>query len=157
MAKATAVEQTRVVPCNQQGTFDATLAMPLPITAGRRYGPIAPIVRVDGQTGDWDAVGQSRTLVLSDGGTLRETLQKLDSPASFSYTLSNFTGPLALLVTRIDGEFSFAPEDVGTRIIWRYTMHPRTVLSRPVLPIFGRLWQGYAKQILEELAKLLPA
>jgi hypothetical protein len=36
-------------------------------------------------------------------------------------------------------------------------MHPRTVLSRPVLPIFGRLWQGYAKQILEELAKLLPA
>jgi hypothetical protein len=43
----------------------------------------------------------------------------------------------------------------GTRVTWQWTIHPRTALSAPVLPLFGRLWLGYARQSLEELSNQL--
>jgi hypothetical protein len=37
-------------------------------------------------------------------------------------------------------------------VTWRWTIHPRSALAAPLLPVFGRLWKGYAAQSLAELS-----
>ena len=155
MAQPLVVEQSRAIPVTQEAAFTGTVPMPLPTLFQRWYGPIPPIKAVVDQTGDWDAVGKTRTVVLTGGGSMREQLTSYDPPRSFGYTLSDVKGPMAPLVARVEGLWSFEPAGTGTRVTWQWTIHPRSALSAPVLPVFGRLWLGYARQSLEELSNQL--
>jgi hypothetical protein len=155
MAQPLTVEQSREIPVDVQQAFNGTLPLPLPTLFWRWYGPIPPISKVSNQTGDWDAVGQTRTVMLTGGGSMREELTRLDAPHAFGYLLSKIKGPLSPLVSRVDGEWLFAPAGNGTTVTWRWRIHPRSRLAAPVLPVFGWLWRGYARQALEELRTLL--
>ena len=155
MTKPLVVEQSRTIPMGQQDVFRDMVPMPLPDLFRKWYGPIPPIKAVRNQSGDWDAVGQSRTEVLVGGGSMREQLTTYDPPHSFGYTLSDVKGPLSPLVGRVDGEWIFETIASGTNVTWRWTIHPRSGLTAPLLPVFGKLWKGYARQSLEELAKQL--
>jgi hypothetical protein len=155
MAETAVVEHTRAIPVGVENAFRGTLPMPLPTLFRRWYGPIPPISGVLDQTGDWDAVGQTRTVALTGGGSMREELTHIDAPRSFGYTLSDIGGPLSPLVSRIDGVWLFAPAGTGTAVTWRWTLYPRSRLASPALPVFGRLWRGYARQALEELSDVL--
>jgi Polyketide cyclase / dehydrase and lipid transport len=155
MAQPLVVEQSRAIPVTSEAAFNGTVPMPLPTLFRRWYGPIPPIKSVVDQTGDWDAVGKTRTVVLTGGGSMREQLTSYDPPRSFGYMLSDVKGPMAPLVSRVEGLWSFEPAGTGTRVTWQWTIHPRSALSAPVLPVFGRLWLGYARQSLEELSNQL--
>ena len=155
MTKPLVVEQSRTIPLGQEDVFRDMVPMPLPELFRRWYGPIPPIKEVRGQTGDWDSVGQSRTVVLVGGGSMLEQLTQFDPPHSFGYTLSEVKGPLSPLVGRVDGEWIFEPIGSGTNVTWRWTIHPRSGLTAPLLPVFGKLWKGYARQSLEALSKQL--
>jgi hypothetical protein len=155
MTHSLTVEQSHDVPADVQQAFDGTLPMPLPTLFRRWYGPIPPISQVLNQTGGWNAVGQSRTVMLKGGGSMHEELTHLDPPHAFGYILSDIRGPLSPLVDKIDGEWLFAPSDAGTTVTWRWTIHPRSRYAAPALPVFGRLWRGYARQALSELGRLL--
>ena len=72
MTKPLVVEQSRTIQMGQQDVFRDMVPMPLPTLFRKWYGPIPPIKEVRNQTGDWDAVGQSRTVVLVGGGSMRE-------------------------------------------------------------------------------------
>lgn len=152
MAQPLVVEQSRAIPLAPADLFAGLLPMPLPQLFGRWYGPIPPIKATRDQTGGWDAVGQSRTVLLAGGGSMREQLTSYDAPRSFGYTLSRITGPLAPLVDHIDGVWTFDPIGTGTKLTWRWIIHPRSALTAPALPAFGRLWKGYARQALEALS-----
>lgn len=155
MAQPLKVEQSRVIPVAQEQAFRDMVPMPLPELFRRWYGPIPPIKEVVGQTGEWDAVGQTRTVVLVGGGSMREELTHFDPPHSFGYTLSAVKGPLAALVGGVDGEWIFEPRGTETNVTWRWTIRPRSALSAPALPLFGWWWRRYAKQSLEELSRQL--
>ncbi len=155
MTEPLTVEQSHTIPVDVQQAFDGTLQIPLPTLFRRWYGPIPPISRVRDQTGDWDAVGKSRTVTLKGGGGMREELTHLEPPHAFGYILSDIKGPLSPLVKRVDGEWVFAPAGDGTTVTWRWTIHPRSRLAAPALPVFGWLWRGYARQALQELRQLL--
>jgi hypothetical protein len=155
MAQPLVVEQSRTIPLGQDDVFREMVPLPLPELFRRWYGPIPPIKEVRDQTGDWDAVGQARTLVLVGGGSMREELTRFDPPHSFGYTLSDIKGPLSPLVGGVDGEWIFEPLGSGTNVTWRWTIHPRRALTAPLLRVFGMLWRGYARQSLEELSKQL--
>jgi hypothetical protein len=155
MAQPLVVEQSRAIPVAQEDLFRDMVPMPLPALFHRCYGPIPPIKAVRDQSGDWDAVGQSRTVLLTGGGSMREQLTSYDAPRSFGYTLSDVKGPLAPLVDHVDGLWSFEPVGTGTKVTWQWTIHPRSAFTAPVLPVFGRLWLGYARQSLEELSNQL--
>src|SRR3979411_2044992 len=88
MAQPLVVEQSRAIPVTQAAAFDGTVPIPLPTLFHRWYGPIPPIKAVNDQTGDWDAIGKTRTVVLTGGGSMREELTSFDPPRSFGYTLS---------------------------------------------------------------------
>jgi hypothetical protein len=155
MAQPLVVEQSRAIPVSQDDAFNRTAPIPLPTLFRRWYGPIPPIKAVHDQTGEWDAVGKSRTVQLTGGGSMREQLTSYDAPRSFGYTLSEVKGPLAPLVDHVDGMWSFEPAGTGTKVTWRWTIHPRSAFAAPLLPVFGKLWLGYARQSLEELSHQL--
>jgi hypothetical protein len=155
MAQPLTVEQSREIPVDVQQAYDGTLPIPLPALFRRWYGPIPPISKVENQTGDWDAIGQTRIVTLTGGGSMREELTHLDAPHAFGYILSQIKGPLAPLVSRVDGEWLFTPAGGGTTVTWRWTIHSRSGPAALALPVFGWLWRGYARQSLEELQRLL--
>ncbi len=152
MARPLVVQQSRVVQASVERTFYGTLPIPLPVLFRRRYGPLPPIKQVREQTGAWDKPGQTRTVVLSGGGSMREELTRVDPPRSFGYRLTDLKGPLAPLVDWIDGEWLFTDGAAGTKVTWRWSLHPKSALAAPLLPVFGTLWQGYARRALEQLS-----
>lgn len=152
MAQPLAVEQSRAIPVGQDDAFHGTLAIFLPTLCRRWYGPIPPVKAVRDQTGDWMTVGETRTVTLAGRGSVREELLRIDTPDAFGYRLTDIKGPLSALVDHIDGEWVFTTAGTGTKVTWRWTLHPRSAVAVPALPVFGRLWRGYARQVLEELS-----
>ena len=149
MAQPLVVEQSRAIPVGQEAAFSGTVPIPLPTLFHRWYGPIPPIKEVRDQTGDWDAVGQTRTVVLTGGGSMREQLT--------SYDVAEF---VRLHAVRRQGPARAARRPrrgpVGVRA--RRHRHqgdvalddsPESSLAAPILPVFGKLWLGYARQSLE--------
>lgn len=155
MSQPLVVEQSRTVPVSVAAAFSGTAPIPLNELFYRWYGPIPPIREVRDQTGPWDTVGQTRTILLRGGGSMAETLTSYDEPGSFSYTLSDVKGPLAPLVRGVNGQWIFEPDAGGTKVTWRWTLHPRSAVTAPLLPVFGKLWKGYAAQSLEHLSDVL--
>jgi len=155
MAHPVVVEQSRAIPVVPEEAFARTLPMPLPMLFRQWYGPIPPIKAIRDQTGVWDRAGQSRTIALKGGGTMRETLTSVDSPKSFGYNITGITGPMAPLIDHVEGAWIFAPHGTGTRVTWRWTLHRKSELTAPALPVFARLWRGYARQSLESLSDYL--
>lgn len=150
----TTVEQSRAIPVELKRAFDVTLPIPLTEIFSRRYLLLPPVKQVRGQDGSWGQIGQSRTVVTTDGGTIRELLTEIDAPHSFSYHLSEITGPLRPLVESIDGRWDFATKGTGTLITWRWTLHSKGLGAR-VMPLITVMWRGYARQALELLAEHL--
>jgi Polyketide cyclase / dehydrase and lipid transport len=155
MTRTLAVEQSRVIPVGVDAAFHGTLPLPLTTIFSHWYGPIGPIKEVRDQTGEWDAAGQTRVVMLTPSGSFREELTSLDPPHSFGYALTQITGPLGLLISRADGEWRFTASGSATQVSWRWNIHARSALTAPLLPVLGRLWNGYARQSLETLSALL--
>ena len=157
MTRSLAVEQSRVIPVGVDEAFAGTLPLPLTRIFSHWYGPIGPIKEVRDQTGDWDAAGQTRVVMLTPSGSFHEELTSLDPPHSFSYALTGITGPLGLLAGRADGQWVFTASGSATTVTWRWNIHARSALTAPLLPVLGRLWKGYARKSLETLSALLTA
>lgn len=155
MASSVVVEQSRAIPVSVQDAFARTLQIPLPVICAQWYGIIPPIKDVRDQIGDWAAPGQTRSILMVGGGRVRETLTSVDPPRSFSYTLSEISGPLAMLVRSVDGVWSFAPAGTGTRVSWQWTLHPQSSATAPLVPVFAKMWKGYARVVLETLSAQL--
>jgi hypothetical protein len=150
------LEKSRTFPVTVEQAYDAVLPAPLPRIFRRRYGAIAPIAEVTGQHGEWGtAVGQTRTIRLRDGGTMNETLTVIERPTVFGYTISGITGPMKPLVSEADGRWMFAPAGTGVRITWRWDVTPTPRLGRLAMPVFARLWSGYARQAFDEIERIL--
>jgi hypothetical protein len=130
---------------------DRTFAILTPSDPTRfypRFGPIPAIVRVDDQTGDWDAVGQSRRLTLSDGGALIERLKVVDPPRRFAYQLTDFTGFFGNLVAFAEAEWDFDANVEGTRIRWTYTFHAQPKRGWIVRLVVVLWWGRYMRRVL---------
>lgn len=109
------------------------------------------VTDVRDQTGTWDAVGDSRTLVLSDGGTVRETLRVVDPP-SFAYDLTHFTGFFGRLVASGGSVWRIGPRDDGGTIEWTYTFVARRGWGVAVALIMRLAWAPYMRRVLPAIA-----
>jgi hypothetical protein len=145
---------TRSIPVDVATAYDAVLPMPLTRVFSRRFAALPPIKEVRDQEGAWGTVGQTRTIVLADRGTMRETLTSVTPGSSFGYRIEPLTGVLKPLVRDLDGLWSFAPAGNGVAVTWQWTIRPSTG-GALVMSALGRMWQGYARQALEEIEKAL--
>jgi hypothetical protein len=149
-------QRSRTYPVDIQTAYDVVRPVPLQQLFCRRYGPLPPIRETRGHDGEWGIeVGQTRTIVLADGGTLFETIIELDPPHAFAYQITDITGPMKPLVTKLDGRWEFTPAGTGTRITWTWDVEARSAATARLLPVLQRFWNGYARQALEEAEHLL--
>jgi hypothetical protein len=119
-----------------------------------KYGVLPAVVAVRDQTGGWDAAGQTRTLVLSDGGTLLETLRSAHAPV-FAYDLTHFTGLFGLLVANAHSEWMVvADDDDGERstITWTYSFTSRPGRGFVIAAIVRLAWAPYMRRVLPPIA-----
>ncbi len=152
------LEKSRTFPVSVDVAYHKVLVMPLPQLFGRRYWAIAPIVEVTGQEGEWgSAVDQTRTIKMCDGGNMRETLTVIDQPNRFGYTIGNVNGLLKLLVVAASGTWAFEADGAGARVTWSWDVTPTKLIGRVAMPVFARLWSGFAGQGMEEIGKALGA
>ncbi|MBJ7458856.1 MAG: hypothetical protein JHD02_06710 [Thermoleophilaceae bacterium] len=116
--------------------------------------PVIPaVVAVREQTGNWDAVGQTRKIDLADGSRTGEIINSCDRPALFTYTVGPFSGPVGKLVDRAEGEFKFEPMSDGTYVRWTYVWHPRPG-GAPIVWVLSKIWRIYARRSILALVKL---
>ena len=150
------LEKSRTFPVSVEHAYDAVLPAPLTQIFRRRYGVIAPISEVTGEVGAWGtSVGQTRTIRLSDGGTMQETLTVIERPHVFGYRITGITGAMRPLVSEADGRGMFDSAGTGVRITWQWDVTPTARLGRVAMPVFARLWSGYARQAMDEIERIL--
>lgn len=110
------------------------------------------VVEVRDLSGDWDAVGQVRTLVLSDGGTVKETLRSV-APPLFAYDLSAFTGFFGRLVASGRSEWRVDAHPEGSIIDWTYTFTAKPGWGVAVAAIMRLAWAPYMRRVLPAIAR----
>jgi len=137
------VAASAVLPVTEEVAYDTVLAAPLEEILGQRSGVIPGIARAEGQDGDWGTVGQTRTIVMTDGGRSLETLVLADRPGDYRYRITDIRGLMKPLVSTIDGRFTFVAEGDGTRVTWSWQLHP-TALGRPGMGLLGFFWRRWA-------------
>ncbi len=148
MAAPYLLSSSSVVPVSPEVAFDGMLAVQLEELFPHRAGLIPAVRECTGQVGAWDAVGQTRTVVLADGNTNLETLITADRPGGiYKYRLTAFTGPMKALARTVDGHFSFVAEGNGTRVTWSWAIQPTNAVTRLALPVFGAFWKQYAAKM----------
>ena len=143
-----------VFPIPVADAFDQLLPMPLSDLFATWYGPIPPI-KATVQGGIWGNAGQERTVVFVGPGSVHEELLHVDRPHEFRYELTRPTGPLALVVARVNGSWVFTPAGSGTRITWVWKVEPRNRVTQAAMPVFAALWRGYARASFSRLEGLL--
>ena len=116
-----------------------------------RSGVLPAVVEVRDQTGGWDVAGQTRTLVLSDGSSLTETLRVVTEPV-FAYDLTDFTGLFGALVQGARAEWRVVAEGDGTSIAWTYAFTSKPGRGALVAAIVRLAWAGYMRQVLPAIA-----
>jgi hypothetical protein len=156
MAHPITVSSSRAVPAPIDETYHHTIVLPLTEMFSRRYLAVPPVTRVDQlDPGEWGTVGQRRTVHTGDGGSMLETLTICDPPDRFGYLITDLRGALSPIVERIEGRYAFEKAGTGTRVTWSWVLHPRGALGGAALPVFARMWAGYARQALENLERSL--
>jgi hypothetical protein len=149
------LSESRAYPVAPADMFAQLMPLPLPDLFSRRYVAIPPIREVRDAPPTWDTVGQTRRIVLADGGTMHETLTLVDPPRAFGYTITELTGPLSPLASSVDGTWSVGASGTGCRVTWSWVVHPKGRLGNAAMPVFGKLWHGYARQALADLERLV--
>lgn len=148
------LQRSRAYPLAAATAFTMLLPAPLEVIFRHSYGPIPPIRAVSDQQAPWASAGQTRRIHLAGGGTMREELIAVEPPSEFRYRITDLTGPLKALASHVDGIWRVEPVGTGVRITWRWTVHPASSVAALAMPVFGRLWQGYAGLALNELERI---
>lgn len=155
MPNSIVLARSTIVSHPPSEVFTPTLILPLPALFSTWFGPIPPIREVRDQTGDWQSAGQTRTIALSGGGQMTEHLTEVSEPDRFRYRITDVKGPMAPLASSIDGEWRFEPSAAGTTVTWQWEIHAKNAASALILPVFGKLWNGYADRALARLGRLI--
>ena len=148
-SSATAVAMASATPKEAydiSGPLDPTKFYP-------KSGALPAVIEVRNQTGPWDVVGQTRMLMLSDGGHVIETITDTESPTYFAYELSDFQKLFGALVKGARAEWRFEREAEGTSIRWTYTFFGKPGRGWIISIIVALLWAPYMRKVLPPIAR----
>ena len=150
------VEASRLVAVEPTVAFERLMAARLPEVFSRSYAAFPAVREVTEQPDeDWGTVGQTRTIRLADGGSLRQIITSVDRPHSYAYVLDDIHGRLRPFVASVEGRWSITPKGTGGLVGWAWTLHPKATPARLTMNVIGRMWRGYADRALVELEAIL--
>jgi hypothetical protein len=136
-----------VAHASPQRSWNVALQTP-PTLFYPSFGPLPAVVAVHGQPAEWDVAGYSRTLELSDGGSVVETITQSDPGVFFGYDLSAFQQLFGRLVSGARAEWTFSAEGATTRIRWSYAFYPLAGRGLAVRAIVALFWAPYMRRVL---------
>ena len=120
------------------------------------WGPLPAVTGTRDQTGEWDHVGVSRTVLLADGSSAHEEVTAYNPPHHFGYTVT-FGNPFGAVVSDAAGTWWFASAaGGGTEVEWTYAFAPRPGAGLLVELILAPLWRRYAQQVLAAIPSEAP-
>jgi hypothetical protein len=144
---AVSVTVTATTRADVERAFDAIAPIDLSrIFTG--FGPLPAVRGVRDQTGDWDHVGATRVVELSDGSEARERITAYVRPHHFAYRVGPFTGSFGRVVRAADGTWWFSEAEGGTEIRWTYAFLPARFAAPAVRLAVAPLWRAYARRAL---------
>lgn len=155
MTRTAEFSYSRTFPAGVKRAFDEVMPFELTRLFDQRYAAIPSIKGVRGQDGAWGTPGQTRTVLLTGGGSMHERLTEVVPSKRFAYHLDRVTGPMKALVRSIDGAWEFEKAGTGVRITWRWTVQPRGRVGAAAMPVLERMWQGYSRHNFDNLERLL--
>jgi hypothetical protein len=141
---------TGIAPAAPERTFDI-LTPSDPARFYPKFRVVPATVGVEGQTGAWDAVGQTRVLRLSDGSSVRETTKDVERPSFFAYELTEFTKAFGPIVDHARAEWRFEAVEGGTLITWTYTFFGKPGRGWVVTLIVRLIWAAYMRKVMPGL------
>jgi hypothetical protein len=151
MARRARTGSTAIATLVARSALAATWDVATPLTPVGFYpksGALPAVNAVADQPATWDTPGQTRQLLLSDGGSVIEHITDVRRPDFFAYDLTDFQKLFGRLVEHARAEWTFAAVDGGTSIHWSYTFFPRPG-ARIVLALIVRLlWAPYMRRVL---------
>ncbi len=125
----------------------------------RAYG-LAPGVRggVRLTQGGWDHPGARRVVVLDEGATLVEEIERIEAPHRFGYRVSDFSFSMKNLASEGHGYWEFVPSAEGTRVTWTYVFTARSCPVEPALrAAVGAFFQPYMERGLASIRRSIEA
>ncbi len=155
MTRPVEFTHSRTFPAGVKRAFEEVLPFELSRLFDHRYAAIPSIKGVRAQDGPWGTPGQTRTVLLNGGGSMRERLTEVSPSSRFAYHLHEITGPMRALVGSIDGAWEFERAGTGVRITWRWQVQPRGRFGALAMPALRRMWQGYSRRNFDNLERLL--
>jgi len=151
----------RTVPATVQARTSASPArafaviVPAPVAlVFEKWGPFPATRAARDQTGAWDGAGQSRTLELGDGTTLKEVIVEYDEGHSFAYEATEFTNILGRLIHGVRGDWTFIEDGPGTIVRWTWEFKPRAFCFIPVRLLLVPLFRNYMQRAANNAAAL---
>jgi hypothetical protein len=122
-----------------------------------RAGLLPGVVGVRHQPPTWDVLGHSRTLDLSDGGSVVETITRSEPGSAFAYDLTAFRGVFGMLVADARAEWSFEARGSRCSIRWTYTFRARPGRGWIVRAVVASLWRPYMRRVLRVIVAAIDA
>lgn len=137
-------------------TFAMALGFDAPAIV-RPKGLLPGVKSVAGTIGAWSKAGETRSLSLTDGSSVEETLIEV-GPASYKYRVANFSGPFKYLVKEANASFAVEPRQNGSALTWSYEFTPISAMAAPIVSfIASSLWPGWMDAALERLKEAIEA
>lgn len=83
------------------------------------------VTRIDPLIGTWQAPGDRRRVVFTDGHSAVEEIIQSPRPQQFRYVAWNLTNRTGRYTTYAVGEFAFSGTQQGTHVRWTYSFRPK--------------------------------
>ena len=117
------------------------------------YGGLIPGIvsaKIDG-----DGVlreGALRSVKLSDGSAIKERVTRFEAPRVHGYEMAEMNALQRLVCTNMISEWTFSDEGGATRIVWHYSILPRSAVMTPVAWLIARLFERAMQRYLDNIA-----
>jgi hypothetical protein len=145
----------RAVDVPVERVFDLVVAEDVLPKVLHRWGPVPGVSGTRDLTGAWDQPGSSRTVLLADGSSVRETLTAFERPRLFRYRIDTFTNPLRWLAGHGTGSWLFMAFGSSSEFSWSYSFAPRSRAASVLLGVFVRVaWSRYMEQCADLCVRL---
>jgi hypothetical protein len=92
-------------------------------------------------------------LMLSDGGSVIETITDTEVPVLFAYELSEFQKLFGTLVSGARAEWRFESRQSGSIVRWSYTFFARPGRGWIVWLVVKLWWARYMRHVLPPIAR----
>jgi hypothetical protein len=150
MQKPVAAAASIAVSADPAKVRAAALALD-PVKIVQPKGLLPGVRSVAGVTAPWSAPGQTRTLTLTDGSTLAETLVAIEEDG-YRYRGSDYSGPFRFLVKEANARFAVAPRGDGATLTWTYEFTPKGGLAAAILSfLVDSQWNAFMDAALARL------